>query len=541
MFLKSVLVIWPLALMSSGILFAQGSSTPPAWVTTAIQSGWAEGEWLAVSGPNPTPGYGLTPTNNLVDVKSTPVRGGGVDGIFDEWCGGWGAPNVRTYGMIGVGRGGGHMGYVGNDVFGFDLAIRTWEEVIPDYTGGGSINTTYGEYADGSPLGSHNGSWWFYDEDGKELGMPKSWMSHSLGSDAASVPWGHSISLEAVLSAGYKGNAAATWQRHGEQTPDNSGCKQQAGAAWNPVDGKVYYEGAYSSVSSSGTFGSYDPETDSYTEYAQPWSSIGAAFTGANPAIDPVRNVWALSVFTGYGDNVMVRDLNNPAANRRTNYSANCDESWPAVQINKPADLIGRAGWEWSPTQNGFLYYGSMSGGRDVYLAEYTGPATPIFTPNGSTTYELTWKRLDKGTNGVGPVAMNTPNGNHDRWQVIAWGAAEVAFIMQRENNTVNAFLVSDGSGTATSPAPQKLKASFRIFPNPVKAGSHVTIQGRSSGIGGAKIKIFDVGGRLRAFSTLQPASKEYRWKTAGLANGIYLVRMDVGRITHTRKLLVTD
>jgi hypothetical protein len=414
--------------------------------------------------------------------------------------------------MIGVGRGGGHGGYYGNDIFGLDLATRTWEEVTTDYTGGGSINTTYGEYSDGSPLGSHCGAWWFYNQRTKELGMVKSWNSSSGGSDASSVPWGHSINLETVLSQGY---SPTLWRRHGQQTQHNGGLSQIAGSAYNLNDGLVYYECGHSSTSQSGIFASYNAATDSYTEYAQPWGSYTLATLHSSYAIDLERNVWAVGMFRSSGG-ISARPLDDPTKNRRTNaYGTINDDSWRAVEINAPTKPLG-AGWMWSPVRNGFVMWGEGLGGT-VYLAEYTGPATPNFPVGADTDYELTWKTISTLGNGVNPLNRSM-NGTFDRFQLIAWGNTEVAFIINTVDGPVDAFLVAQGN-----------TSSVRTVPKAPMA------------VGKADVSVFNINGRLvsKLKVNSQQLKAEVRSKTTGLAAGLYLLKIGIGKKIYTQKLLI--
>jgi hypothetical protein len=84
-----------------------------------------------------------------------------VTAITNAWCGAAYARNLSKLGHI-IAIGGGHLGYFGNEFYGFDLDTLKWSRLIDPYNPvpfPSSIDQTEGEMATGIPASNHTQNW----------------------------------------------------------------------------------------------------------------------------------------------------------------------------------------------------------------------------------------------------------------------------------------------------------------------------------------------------------------------------------------------
>jgi hypothetical protein len=99
--------------------------------------------------------------NTISDVDPCPANNcsySAVEGqaaVLDDWNG---MVLLNKFGNMGgfIAFGGGHNGYFGNELYVFDVELRTWVRYTEPYpTTGSDDNQTTGEFPDGSPLSRH--------------------------------------------------------------------------------------------------------------------------------------------------------------------------------------------------------------------------------------------------------------------------------------------------------------------------------------------------------------------------------------------------
>ncbi len=411
------------------------STDSPEWVQTAIDNGWQPGEWLAVSGSSPTTGYGLSPTNTLLDVNSAGDSESQLDeGFIHSWTGATLASGHREYGTYIMGPGGSHGNYSKGTIYLFDLGTRTWEEVAGADNSG--LNQSLGEYNSGRAITNHSASWPFYDSFRNEMAYPKGWGDPTSGSDQFPAPYGHGLDLAAVDSNGY---SDSHWRRYPELTGITSsqltGLGQQCGCAWDESRRKVWLLSANNSSSSTGVCASYDSAANSWTVHERHWS----VFLHSAFAIDPIRDILVIPD-GGTFDKIRLFDLKNP--DTRLSGPTSTDSLWSAIQTGSgiPSDT-SQWGWEWSSALGGFVMHKWGAGANTVKLAKYAGGGSSLQSGVNSD-YTLNWSTLTAGSNAVS-VPARVSGGSFKKFRLATWGNIEVAFFVPGSARSVYAFRVS--------------------------------------------------------------------------------------------------
>jgi hypothetical protein len=130
---------------SVSALITQGSSVLPAWVPSP--GSIADVSLDTIAAHNPCPG-GACATINGVAGQSTGVEQ--QSGLFD-WSGMVYASGLGTLGSL-VMTGGGHNGYLGNEVYAYDIANQHWSRLSDPWfmlftdASGNYAGNEYGEY-----------------------------------------------------------------------------------------------------------------------------------------------------------------------------------------------------------------------------------------------------------------------------------------------------------------------------------------------------------------------------------------------------------
>ena len=420
----------------------------PAWVTTAITHGWAVGEWLAISGENPTSGYGLTATNTIADAASVGTADDFQQSLIDSWTGGAYCYGHRSHGVFVMGPAGNHGG-IGGTVFGavmlFDLATRTWEEVCgPDSSGTSDTSEGFGEYISGRPIGNHSAWWPYYDSFRNEFAIPKGWQDPASGSDQWPTKWGHGLNLSSYDDDGY---SDSLWRRFGQAVPvtgtvdssgnvtggDLRGLAAQAGGVWDSSRNCYWAMGAHNSFSDSGFVARYDSALDTWTAYSAQW----CAFVYSAFAIDPVRDVLVMAT-NNLGGVLQCLDLANPDV--RYQGATTTNALWSATEQGTPPSDYGQWGWEWSDAMGGFVQYDWNESQTNVRLASYVSGGS--LQAGVQTDYTVAWSSLLAGTNAVTPPEP-TAAGCFSKFRLAKWGDTEIAFFPPRADGAVYAFRVN--------------------------------------------------------------------------------------------------
>ena len=106
--------------------------------------------------------------------------------------------------------------------------------------------------------------------------------------------------------------------------------------------------------------------------------------------------------------------------------------------------------------------------------------------------------------------------------------------------NTPAAFLASLTDATLTATTPALSGTAFTLAPNPARASTTVTLPALP-GAASATLSLLDALGRAVRTATvaLPPAGLRHELNLAGLAPGLYALRVQAGPATATRRLVV--
>lgn len=81
------------------------------------------------------------------------------------------------------------------------------------------------------------------------------------------------------------------------------------------------------------------------------------------------------------------------------------------------------------------------------------------------------------------------------------------------------------------------LKATFRVYPNPLKKDNQLTLKFDSNIT--AKIYIYDVTGKLAISEKIENTNKK-QINTSSMANGVYFLKLITDNVTITKKVIIT-
>jgi len=415
---------------------APAPSEPPPWVSQAISKGWKPGQWLAISGSNPTNGYGLTPTNTLASVNTAGDSAQDLTHHFiTSWTGAALCIGHRSYGTYMMGPGGNHNNYDKGTTYLFDLETREWEEVAGEDTSGFDPSSPYGEYNSGRPVTNHSAWWPFYDSYRNEFAYPRGWGSPISGSDQYPKPYGHGLDLASYDTKGYSDKL---WRRYpkldGLTADELNGLCVQCGGAWDESRNSFWLVAAHNSLSASGIVARYSSVDNAWTLYEKQW----CVFLGSAYAIDPIRDVLTMP---GSYQNGRIYCLSLSKPNERYQEPRSTSALWVAQESGARPENYGQIGWHWSKARNGFIYYDWHSPAT-VRLASYVSGGT--FKAGQQTDYRLEWSVITSPDNSVVPTAKPSAGGNvYSKFQLARWGSVEIAFFYPRADGAMYAFRVS--------------------------------------------------------------------------------------------------
>jgi hypothetical protein len=186
--------------------------TVPAWAP-------APGAIAAVS-LNTMSSIDPCPGNNCVYSGTE-----GQSGVLNDWNGGAWARDLGTRGSM-IKFGGGHSGYLGNEVYRYDVETRLWSR-LSDPTTNIQLNSLEGEYQPGIPMSNHtygtmcwlpphvagNDSGWFVRPVSASNGYggseEYSGRAHRFDLDAGT--WARLSTNRATMYGGFQNECCAVW------------------------------------------------------------------------------------------------------------------------------------------------------------------------------------------------------------------------------------------------------------------------------------------------------------------------------------------
>jgi len=322
----------------------------------------------------------------------------GQSGVIDDWTGGAFATGFGDKGSLLV-WGGGHSGYLGNELYAFDVATLKWKR-LTEPVKSGSCNYSEAEFADGSPCSAHT-------YDGVEY-HPKTNSFVILGAccnhdGIISSPRVHLFDLDTMA-----------WRRGASYS--GGGAPADAATAYDPTRDTFWIVPGFNAP-----LGMYNPNT----------SSGAGGWTLYNPfnidtltvgAVDPGRDIFV--VLDGLVQRqIVVFDLKSPNTPVKVAFSG---DSAPVQQTG--------AGFEWDPVQKAFV---AWIGGSSVYK----------LTPPASNWRTGTWvwtKVTPAASNSVTPTAANM-NRPYSHWRYVP--AVNAWIIVNRNTDNVFFYKMSAGSG----------------------------------------------------------------------------------------------
>jgi hypothetical protein len=362
------------------------------------------GEWYEV------------PNSRLSSLDPCPMGNcsySGIEGqsaVIDDWNGGAFATRYGTKGGLIV-WGGGHNGYLGNEVYVFDVGQLAWKRVsepvqapVCDYL--------EAELQDGSACSAHTYDYVDYHPGSNSFVKLGSASDHVKGGSGS--PRVHLFSLDTFK-----------WRR-GERKGGSFLTHTGAASAYDPTRDAFWVVAGYNQP-----IGMYDPDGNSgagkWTMYNE--FNIDAMIVAA---IDPTRDLFVM--VDAYGTKgVFAFDLKNPNVVSRITTTGDA-----AVQSEQGA------GFEWDPIEKAFV---SWIGGANVYTLK---------PPSGDwRTQPWVWtRRAPASTNTVTPTAPNS-NDTYSRWRYVP--AVNAWMVVNR--NTDNVFFYRLSPPVAQPMAPVNVTA----------------------------------------------------------------------------------
>lgn len=380
----------------------------PAWIASAIASGWAVNTWAAISGASPSHGLSATNTASSVAPADAASRGSPAS-VMDAWNGGAFAARAGVYGKFIV-WGGGHTDYQGTEVYGFDVGTRTWSRLSEPYTSiawplPGGWWPAHGAQVNGAPAPMHT-----YDLAEYHPGRNS---FYTFIAQTSNIP-------AMLAKVGEFDLDTNVW------TPRATAAFGIGGAGWSTYDSTrdrfVYHgDGGGSSKTVS-----YDPSTDTFQYYDQA-NGAGLGVTDSVGAYDPVNDIVV----------VIRRDTGAMLALN----AANLGGDVISLTVSGKPSTGGGAGFEYCAELGGFLWYQS---GTAVYL----------ITKGSGTWSSATWNwaLLTSGLNTITPENTTT-NPIYGRFRLARHGKYVVAYTVKRTGHSgsgaMYAFLLSTTASDA--------------------------------------------------------------------------------------------
>lgn len=382
------------------------------------------GKWVAVS------------SNTVASVDPCPSGGcaysgnEGVAGVMNDWSGGAFATNLGASGSLLV-FGGGHSGYLGNEVYAFDVAAGSWSRFTnPVATPTCDYNTS--TMAGNSPCAAHMYEALEYSPITNEfvkLG------SSSDGSTVLGTPYVHALNLQ--TKQWRRGARMPTWE--GSISDDGEG----AATAWDGRRNVIWWQGSWRAYQTSNkVLRKYDPVANTWTEYP-----------GANVNIDTA------AAFDSQRQIFLVVD---GRSNQKV-YGYDTSLDTPVVYtLATTGDLTPQQtdaiGLDYDPVTDQFV---AWVGGSAVYTLK---------APANWKTGTWTWKRVAAASGSASPSANG--QGTYGRFRYVP---ALNAFIAANTvSSPVYMYKLSASGGTPAGGAAPTV--SLGAEPNSVATGGTTTL-----------------------------------------------------------------
>ncbi|MDP2324904.1 MAG: hypothetical protein Q8N51_12875, partial [Gammaproteobacteria bacterium] len=382
------------------------------------------GKWVAVSSNTvasvtPCPGDGCAYSGNE-----------GQKGVMDDWSGGAFATNLGASGSLLV-FGGGHSGYLGNEVYAFDVAAGSWARLT------NPVNPPTCDYntstmAGNSPCSAHMYEALEYSPVTNEfvkLG------SSSDGNTVEGTAYVHALNLQ--TKQWRRGAKMPTWD--GTISDDGEG----ASTAWDGVRNVIWWQGSWRAAQTSNkVLRKYDPAANTWTEY--PGKTVGIDQAAA---FDSQRQI--LLVVDG-------RDT-------KSVYAYDTSVETPVLYtLNTTGDLSPQQssaiGLDYDPVTDQFV---AWTGGSAIYT---------LTAPSNWKTGTWTWKRIAAGSGSASPTAND--RGTYGRFRYVP--ALNAFIVVNSVSGPTYMYKLSASGGTPPTGSPPTVTLS--ASPNSVTAGGTTTL-----------------------------------------------------------------
>ncbi len=364
----------------------------------------------------------------------------GQPGVMDDWSGGAYAGNLGTYGSLLV-FGGGHGGYLGNEVYAFDIAQGAWSR-LTDPANPPDCNLATSSMADNSPCSAHMYEALEYSPVTSEF------VKLGSSSDAHTVlGTAYVHALDVNTGNWRRGAKMPTWE--GTASDDGEG----ATTAWDSKRNVIWWHGSWRAYATSNkTLRKYNPVTDTWTEYPGVNVNIDAAM-----AYDAQRDI--LVINDGRSNNrVVAFDLStaNP-----TSHTLNTTGDTSAQQSSA-------IGFDWDSTAKVFV---AWMGGSQVYTL--SPPASGDWR-----TGTWTWTRVNAASGNQHSPAKNS-RGTYGRFRYVP--ALNGFIVVNTTTGPTYMYRLTAGSGTpppSSDPAPT---VDFAASPTSVASGGATSLSWSST------------------------------------------------------------
>jgi hypothetical protein len=423
-----------------------GPGSPPPWIAQAIAAGWQVGTWARISGA--TPGFGLSATNVMRDVKTVNPTDVNFQRSLSSWNGGARAPALGAYQSMLVGLGGAHSrsgsGYEGNDLFRFDLGTRAWTQLRPATANYNALTgNSFGEFPDGSPLPTH--TYFQLACTGPLPGFPNGLLispravsNYDDSTVAVATRYPHWLDLA---------NPTAPWVRGdpivGADT--RNAWQYSPSGFWDAVRGHYVFL-AVTRAQTANIVATLNPLASPGGQWTNRPPGAGAAHFWSGNGIaqsivhDPIRDI---VIFFDYRYTDTIRYL-KPAD--LSQYRLSTSTAWLISETGTPPTRkVEGAGVDWSPALGAVLYWPGAAE-ANVFRLAYASGAQGAIGVDGNLTYN--WTNITAPSNTLQPQSqVENPDQVFNRFQVFSYsGGVEIAIAVNTVDGSVDAFLVSAGA-----------------------------------------------------------------------------------------------
>ena len=348
------------------------------------------------------------PNSRLKSVDPCPSNNCSYTGIQGQihvikgWNGGAFATGYGNRGGLVV-WGGGHNGYLGNEVYVFDVDLLRWDRVTEPVSNP-SCSYFDAELQNGTPCSPHTYDYVDYHPGTNSFVKLGSASDHEKG--GAGSPRVHLFDFD-----------TNQWRRGARKPTFTS--HTGASSAYDPNRDVFWLLPSYGD-----RFSKYDPNANQWTEYASEPMPIDAV-----SAIDPTRDLF-VSVEGRQNKEIIVHDLANPGAGVDVNTTG-----------DRTMELSKSHGFVWDPVNEVFV---GWAGGTAVYTLQ---------PPSGNwRTQSWVWTRVNPaGGNSVSPTSP-AQNGTYSRWQYVP--AFNVFVVVNDHDDNVYFYKLNGtapGGGTGPS------------------------------------------------------------------------------------------